>query len=229
MVLLIEYFKSSNLDRDREYLTCINQNIQNSLIDRIYVFISDESELVFTDNKISIIKLVKRPTFLDLFNFSNENLSGETIIIANTDIFFDESLSSINETDLSNRFLSLTRWDLFFHEGKVMMRYYDLPWRGDISSGQMSQDVWIYKSPIKIDSRSNFLMGKPGCDNRISQIIHESGYEVSNPSKNIKAYHLHQTNFRTYTEDDVIPGPYLLIEPIEDVNQKSKIKTIPHF
>ena len=56
MNLIIEYFKSSNQNRDVEYKSCINENIKNNLIDKIYVFISDESILDLVSDKIQIIK-----------------------------------------------------------------------------------------------------------------------------------------------------------------------------
>ncbi len=110
-----------------------------------------------------------------------------------------------------------------------MIEYYDHIWRDNITTGQMSQDTWIFKSPVQLDKRSKFLMGKPGCDNRISQIYHELGYDVRNPSKSVIIKHLHQTNYRTYNHMDLVPGPYLLITPTDEINSKSEIKTIPHF
>ena len=229
MKLLIEYFKSNNDQRDIEYKTCINENIKCSLIDKIYVFISDESILDITDSKIEVVKIDKRPSFKFLFEFCNQNLLNETCVISNTDVFFDETLDNINIIDMSNNFLALTRWDLFVNNGQWSMGFYDNIWRGDITTGQLSQDSWIFKSPIKVNDDSDFLMGKPGCDNRIVQIYHDLGYNVKNPSKQIITKHLHLSNHRTYNQTDVIMGPYLLVTPTNDVNIDSQKKTIPNF
>jgi hypothetical protein len=241
MILLIEYFKSPNQNRDSEYLFCINQNLNNPLIEKIYVFISDESELLIQNPKLRTIKSSTRPTFNDLFEFANKSCVGKKCIIANTDIFLDQTISSLLDFDLNNKFLALTRWDIFQDKGNWFVRYYDNPWmechKSDgtidedesISTSHLSQDCWIFSSPIKLDDRLKFLMGKPGCDNRITQIMHENEYEVSNPSLLVKVLHYHQTNYRTYTNQDVIPGPYLLVRPTDDLNKKSKIKTIPNF
>ena len=240
MILLIEYFKSPNPDRDSEYLFCINQNVNNSLIEEIYVFISDDSELVIKNPKIKIEKRETRPTFYDLFEFANSFESKE-VIISNTDIFLDQTLSELKGYDLNNKFLALTRWDIFQQQNNWFVRYYDNPWmechKSDgtidedesISTSHLSQDCWIFKTPVKMDDRLKFLMGKPGCDNRITQIMHENEYQVSNPSLLVKILHYHQTNYRTYTNQDVIPGPYLLVRPTDDLNKKSKVKTIPNF
>jgi|LakMenEpi03Aug12_release.lakeMendotaPanAssembly.Ray.scaffolds.fasta_scaffold264668_2 hypothetical protein len=232
MNLLIEYYKSQNDQRDSEYLFCIKQNLVNNLIKKIFVFISDDSPFELQDNKIEIIKKENRPTFGDLFDFCNERLPNELCIIANTDIFFDESLNQVIDFNFENIFIALTRWDMIYYQDRWNLRFYDFPWRNpndEITTGHFSQDAWIFRTPFKNDPRLNFLMGKPGCDNRISQIVHENGYEVRNPSKTIMIKHLHQSNFRTYTNNDTVTGPYLLIKPTDDLNKISEIKTIPHF
>jgi len=229
MNLLIEYFKSSNQERDYEYLFCISQNIQNILIENIFVFISDNSELSISNPKVKIVNIDNRPTFYDLIEYSNKNLNQQVNIIANTDIFFDETLQHVKNQDFDKLFLALTRWDVFKVGDKWMIKYYDHVWKDNITTGQMSQDAWIFKSPIQLDKRSKFLMGKPGCDNRISQIYHELGFDVKNPSKKVIIKHLHQTNYRTYGYADVVPGPYLLIKPSDEINSHSEIKTISNF
>ena len=88
MNLLIEYFKSPDYQRHSEYLTCIHENLENEHIEKIYVFISDDSKLNFNSDKIEIIKGEKRPTYNDLFEFCNTNLKDQICIISNADIEF---------------------------------------------------------------------------------------------------------------------------------------------
>jgi hypothetical protein len=232
MKLLTEYFKSSNPQRDKEYSTCIQENLKNTHIDEIIIFISDDSTLELKSPKIKIVNLQIRPTFKYLFEYCNDNFQNQKCIIANTDIFFDESLSHFSDFVLENKFISLTRWDLLNQENKWYLRFYDFPWRkpdDEITTAQFSQDAWIFQTPFKNDDRLDFLMGRPGCDNRISQIVHENGYDVRNPSKQIIIKHLHLSNHRTYTNQDIVPGPYLLIKPTTDINIISEKFTIPHF
>jgi hypothetical protein len=229
MKLLIEYFKSKNEQRDIEYLTSINENINCSHFDKIYVFISDDSVLNTQSPKIEIVKIPNRPTFKFLFEWSNQNLTNEICVIANTDIFFDDTLSNINITNIENKFIALTRWDLINHNGQWGIQYYNHQWRGNITTALLSQDSWIYKTPIKVDDRSDFMMGKPGCDNRIVQIMQEQGYNVINPSMKIITKHIHLSNYRTYNNTDMVMGPYLLVAPTDDVESPSQIQTIPHF
>lgn len=232
MNLLIEYYKPQNDMRDSEYLFCIQQNISLKGIKKIFVFISDDSSFEVTNEKVEVIKSTKRPTFYDLMDYCNKNLSGDICAIANTDIFFDESLDNLQTFDFDNTFLALTRWDMLQENNSWKIRYYEFPWRNPndtILTSYFSQDAWIFKSPIKLDSRCDFLMGKPGCDNRISQILHENNYDVRNPSRLIIIKHLHLSGYRTYNNQEIVPGPYLLIKPTDKLDSKTEKFTIPHF
>jgi hypothetical protein len=230
MKLIIEYFKSTNQNRDVEYKSCINENIKNTFIEKIYVFISDDSILDLQSDKIEIVKIHNRPSFKFLFEWCNTNLPDEICIVANTDIFFDSTIEHLKNTDLTNTFLALTRWDLVLKDNQWFVDFYNKPWnQHGVTTGMLSQDSWIFKTPIKIDERSNFLMGKPGCDNRIVQIYHENNYNVKNPSVQIVSKHLHISNHRTYNNIDMVFGPYLLVEPTNDINIDSQKKTISHF
>ena len=220
MILLIEYFISKNENRNKEYNLCIEENLKNSIITNIIMFISDEIDYNNVNDKIKIERIDKRPTFLDLFNYCNNNYPNEICIVSNTDIIFNNTLLNINEININNTLLALTRWDLYIENNMWKVKFFD---------NCASQDCWIFKSPIKIDDRIDFLLGKPGCDNRVAQIYLENGYLVKNPSLQITTNHMHISNYRTYTYDDVIPGPYLLLQPNDNINGDTLNKTIEHF
>ena len=78
----------------------------------------------------------------------------------------------------------------------------------------LSQDVWAFKPPLpKVDAK--FLMGKPGCDNRIAYEFRKAGLRVNNPAYRIMAAHLHMSQKRNYTHGkDTVPGPYALVVPV---------------
>ena len=56
-------------------------------------------------------------------------------------------------------------------------------------------------------------LGIPGCDNRIAYELKEAGYEVINPSKRVKTYHYHLSNYRSYKEIDRLEGEFYCITP----------------
>ena len=105
MILLINYFTPPNLQRYSEYITCIHENLGNKLIKQIIVFVSDNSEFNFTHKKLKVIQVKGRPTYKDYFDYCNKHLKDEVCILANTDIFFDESLEVLNKAILWNVFV----------------------------------------------------------------------------------------------------------------------------
>lgn len=147
-----------------------------------------------------LIESNELPTYNLFFNKINE-LSGpyDINIICNADIFFDDTINFTTGMGLSDVY-ALSRWD--WHDGSSQLR--DL---------QNSQDTWIIRGKVQ-NVDGNFTLGKSYCDNRIAYEFRRAGYNVSNPSKSIKTYHVHNSNIRNYVPGeprDNIPGPYLLL------------------
>ena len=221
MNLLIEYFKSDDYQRHSEYLTCIHENLENQYIKKMYIFISDDSELYFKSEKIEIVKLKERPTYKDLFEFCNENLKDEICIISNADILFDDTLSHIENANLDNIFVALTRWEIFCENREWCVAPYN---------NSSSQDVWMFKSPIITTAEMKFTMGKPRCDNKIAKIMSDNGYDVRNPANQIVTSHFHMSGYRTYDWKDVAAsGPYLCLVPNNHINKKTEYIEIDGF
>lgn len=84
-----------------------------------------------------------------------------------------------------------------------------------------SQDAWVFFGAPKHFVGADFRFGIPGCDNKIAYLLKENGYDVWNPSLDMKAIHLHQVQSRTYIEQKIpaVPPPYHLVVPctIQDV------------
>lgn len=141
-----------------------------------------------------------KPTYDYFFEQINKVTGPDDInIICNSDIFFDETIELANRIKHKQLF-ALSRWD-YLH-----------PWRITFFDRADSQDTWIVRGKIE-NVFGNFTLGTRGCDNRIAHEFHTAGYEVLNPSKTIKTYHLHNSGIRNYTMQDVVPPPYLTIKP----------------
>jgi hypothetical protein len=220
MNLLIEYFRSPDYQRHSEYLTCIHENLENENIKKIYIFISDDSKLNFQSEKIEIVKREERPSYKDLFEFCNENLKDEICIVSNADIIFDESLSVIANTELDKKFIALTRWEVFSENNEWCIAPYE---------NSSSQDVWVFKTPVFTSDEMEFLLGKPGCDNKIAKIMADNGYELKNPGKQIVTAHFHMSGFRTYNGNDRIPGPYIVLFPNDNIDGPTETLEIDGF
>lgn len=215
MNLLIEYFNSSNHMRNGEYLYCLHQNLGNNHIHNVYIFMNDSDDLNFESPKIKKVICESRPTYKDLFEFCNKNLKEQICIVANADIIFDDTLRYFESLNMDKTFYALNRWEISTNDGKN--------WEIEPYENPASQDSWIFKSPISVSDEMNYHMGKPGCDNKITYNMRELGYVCRNPGKKVITVHFHPTNWRTYSLQDRIPGPYLLIPPVDNFNGE------PHY
>lgn len=201
--LYTSYFDSKNQDRNNEMLRCLNGNLNNPFIDKVIVL--TEVPLFVSHEKLTVIDF-KRPTYNDFFEIINSGTDLETInIISNSDIFFNDSLSSISAINFDNHVVVLSRYD--YKSGKIKL-----------FDEACSQDAWMWQGKMKpVDG--NYYLGKPGCDNRIAFEFDKAGYKLSNPSKSIQAIHLHTVDIRSYTQADRIVGDYLHVAPsVLDVN-----------
>lgn len=146
-----------------------------------------------------VFTLTERLSFRQMFELTKEHKDSINVF-ANSDIYFDETILHarfMNENDA----WALSRWDVRYDGTAVLFGRKD------------SQDVWVFNGEVKRLSFADFNFGVAGCDNRIAYEIKQAGYRLLNPSKTVHAFHLHNTNFRTYNPNDKVPQPYHFISP----------------
>jgi hypothetical protein len=191
---MINLFTTYYHDEKRfaELNTVLQKNENNIFIDKIYLL--DETGTLSSAKQIQ-----NRPTFKEIFDYVNEVTNDNDInIIANSDIYFDEEGLEIIKLLLEkDDCWALTRWDAL--TGQFMGR-------------RDSQDSWLFRGKIKTGNY-DFLLGFPGCDNRLAYELQQAGYNLSNPSRTIKTYHLHNGDDRSWHGKPQIRPPYLLLEP----------------
>ena len=206
MNLLTTYYECENKDRQKEYLTALSKNLDNPYIDHIYLFLEDEDRPPIQNKKDTYIENSGRVTYNELFDFCNDNLSGQSCIISNADIEFDETLGIIYEEDLEGHFLCLSRWQKK-EDGTI-----------EYHREADSQDCWIFKSPVPdpMTKGCDFFMGQPGCDNRVAYLAAKAGLLPTNPSPVIRPIHHHLSNHRTYNWCDRLQGYYLRVWPADN-------------
>ncbi len=206
--LLTSYYIDQNQDRQKELNECLKRNIDNKFIDEIIVLIEypiDLKENVHLMNKkIKTVLIHSRPFYNVFFNLINQNTgSKDWNIIANSDIFFDETIGTLSDkyNGLNKLCLALTRWDIQ-KDGSI-----------NFLNRRDSQDAWLMQGMVSEKVNGDFTMGQAGCDNAIAERFKRVGYSVINPSKSIKAYHLHNSGVRNYNPSVKVPQPYHLINP----------------
>ncbi len=202
-ILFTSFYQDRNPDRHAELEHCIRMNVNNARIDKIVVILEGKKEnfpvLNYSD-RIEVIEAI-RPTFRQFFELANLYCNDEDIaIIANTDIYFNETLRELDRIDWSRTAVALSRWH--YLNGNIILH-----------NEKYSQDVWIFKGKIRPMEYADFYMGIRGCDNRIAYEIYKAGYEVLNPAHTIQAIHYHQTEIRNYG-DEVVPKPYYPVQVV---------------
>ena len=208
--LYLQYFKHSNILREKELIYCTKHNINNNLIDKIYLFLEniDDKQDWMINDKVEIILFEKRMTFRNFIEYSNNVDSNNIHIISNLDIFFDETLSKLIVNNIDNHLVTLTRWNIDTKTKQA--KHWNI---------NCSQDVWIWKSKIDLSKFDlDYYIGQVGCDNAVCGEFHEVGYKVINPSMDLRSYHLHQDETRNYTDDDVVRKRLYLLNPTKDWN-----------
>lgn len=198
--LYTSFYQDKNPVRQKELLYCLIKNIENPLIDNIYLLVEGQVELPKSDKLIIVNS--KRPTYRDFFDFVNSTVlsANQISIIANTDIYFNHTLSALDLHD--RQCIALSRWD----KRKEGLR---------LHNEKYSQDSWIFKGKIRNVRFCDFYLGIPGCDNRIAYELNRAGYRMFNPANKIQSIHYHQSDLHNYDcTTTKIPKPYLFINII---------------
>lgn len=150
---------------------------------------------------VIIVDSSDNPTFNFMFEKINRLAGPNDIsIICNSDIFFDRTIALAAKIG-DKEVYALSRWDWI---NSTTTKFFD---------NDCNQDAWIIKGKVE-NVNGNFQMGKPKCDGRIAFEFQAAGYKISNPSRSIKAFHIHNSKIRNYTENDAIPGECLLLNPV---------------
>ncbi len=216
MILLTGFYLDSSAARVAEFAECVRRNSANPSIDQISVFLEDpispaDAKARFdalAHRKVELIPYGRRLTFAHLLEHANRRLAGAVVILANADIYFDESLELLEDHSLTGRCLCLSRWDEAADGGLILVDRPD------------SQDAWVLAAPTP-PIQCDFCLGKPGCDNRFAFEAERAGLEVSNPSRSVRARHLHQSAVRRYTTAERVTGPNRFVPPSFLANGKS--------
>ena len=217
IILTTQFYIDKDNKRQKEILETLKYNVNNKNIDKIFLFnekIYNKNEMNLTDNelnKITQINIGKRLKFNDIFNYIEDNKIKGYIIIANSDIFFDDNLFILFKTNLINekKIFSLLRFEYNKRGNHIFGP------RGD------SQDTWIFHSNYNINKEQskifNFELGIPGCDNHIIYLFMILGYKVYNEPYLIKTYHNHGTQKRNYNSSTKkITKPWIRLIPITE-------------
>ena len=217
--LFVPFYTPPDKDRAKEILYCLEKNLASKLFANIVLLVDDDTDIPFEGPELSIIRLDHRPTYLDWVNESRLRCPGQVSILANSDIYFDDSIARLLELFRSNpsAFVALSRLE----KGNEGLTEHPNP--------HFSQDTWAFLPKRGVDLPSqralNIPIGVPRCDNKVAYVFATEGYEVHNPYPLIRSMHVHQTNLRYYNKrgDRRILGGVAMVHPSESLFEPSKL------
>jgi hypothetical protein len=204
--LYTEYYLSSNAQRQEEIDCCLLNNLNNPLIDKVFIFCEINLPNI-QHPKIRVLKTNKRLTFSMFFSVIEKSEDSCINILANADIHFNATIAHCYNLRHYQCY-ALSRYDKHLASPINVITPF---WRND------SQDAWVVRGASKL-KEAHFCLGIPGCDNRIAYLLKDAGYEILNPCSYIQAIHLHDSNYRTYKNSDgnnnsIVDGPYYFVTP----------------
>ncbi|MBI1371003.1 MAG: hypothetical protein GC162_20405 [Planctomycetes bacterium] len=196
LTLYTNYFTHASAARRADLDFCFSRNLENPWIDRLVVISQATPEEIAkfsTNPKVVVVNLdcgknpYRRPTFRNYFDLVNQFTTSpnDLNIVANSDIYFDDSLAMIQGLDLNNVCLALTRWEHRDNGEHVLEIHED--W---------SQDAWIFQGRVRPMGHLDFPMGIWGCDNRLAWQLYRDDYLAANPCFDVKAIHMHASGVR---------------------------------
>ncbi len=173
MILLSQWYEPENEDRRHELRSV---RLTNELLG---VF----EKCVYVDGTS------RRWAYGDFFEMAASQFTGKVCVIANTDIFFNDTARIIPRVCRRGRLVALTRWES--PSSPRMLGHF----AGErFFSG--SQDSWAFIGGDMTSLGADIPMGRIGCDNAIVGEACLAGLEVVNPSLEVVTLHVHDSRHR---------------------------------
>ena len=191
--LIFSLYNEANISRAIELLYCLKENLNVESIGNYYILLEKSSNaryfikdilnfLIKNNNNIKIHDIECRPTYNYIFDFVNNNIEG-TIIMANSDIVFDNSLDILKDLK-DDQFISLTRYNVINGNSELLK----FPHNG--KANILSQDTWIFKSPMKYKLNNVMDIGTFYCDSYMNYVLSQSEYKCFNLYNDIISKHI---------------------------------------
>jgi hypothetical protein len=189
---------SSHLDnlRSQELETSFINNLSNEYIEKIHLFIDDDTglnrikEISNHSDKVVVICVGKKPKYSDFFDYIINNIKDKICMITNADIYLNKlDLNLIDNLNYEKVVYALTRYE------------YDMS-HPLINNYGGSHDCYIFHSKFLsmkiINQHTDFFQNFPGIESHIIKSFHDDGFKIYNPCFQIQIVHLHKTELRNH-------------------------------
>ena len=211
LTYITQYYRPERQRRVAEIDKCLARNNDCKYVDKIVLLNEAMLTLPVESTKITQENIGTRLRFDHVFKWIYEKAEPDTIIVvANSDIYVDDSLRILWFMKMEDKFLSLLRWDDSENPDEKPVLFGPRP---------DSQDTWII-SANSVKARKwdwstlNIPFGKGGCDNAINVEMLRQKFLIVNPCVSIMTHHVHNSGYRTYDPQDIVEKPiYMHLNP----------------
>ena len=195
--LYTTYHESDSKARNGEVELCLELN--QAVFDEVHVIAQQCNRP--QSFRGEWITLDRRQVYFDLLEVARMSVPSDIVVISNSDIIFtQQALDSINSSLAFDECYCLSRWDLTTCGIRLFNRH-------------DSQDAWVFRGAPRCYA-GQFAFGVPGCDNRFAYELHKAGYKLSNPSKDVRIFHLHLSGHRPSNQAaNRVQPPYVWVKP----------------
>uniref|UniRef100_A0A6C0K326 Uncharacterized protein n=1 Tax=viral metagenome TaxID=1070528 RepID=A0A6C0K326_9ZZZZ len=207
LVLIQQYYKPKETARAKEIDKCLKQNLENPLIDKLYLFSESMDYKLPKSDKLVLIHKKDRITYADCIQLVQERIGkGHIVAFANADIYLDLTWRFVWTTDLHDICMALLRWE----DGPEPTLY------GPRSD---SQDTWVLHTDSILERKWNLepfkiQFGTAGCDNAILPEFLRQKFRIVNPAMTLRTLHVHATQIRHYDPTNIVDRPiYMYVDP----------------
>lgn len=217
--LFLPFYTPRDKERALELRTCLKKNLNCGVLDRIYLLQDDDTILPFKDERLIVLHMAQRPTYLDWVQRSRQLCPDHISILANSDIYFQDDITKLRKTFAAqpNSFVALSRYDQL--DGSLVPH----------ANPHWSQDTWAFLPgrplPNGMEAQLDIPLGTPRCDNKIAYVFSINGFDVINPFEQITSVHLHETGLRYYDKrgDTGIKGGMAMVHPSATLTEPAKL------
>lgn len=168
-------------------LYCLYKNLCNPALDQVVLFIDDPHFQNIFGDKLVPVPWGRRLTYNDWFDHSQRHYPDEIKILANSDIFLNESLARVDVLDWANTLHVLSRRDIT-PDSKIR--------RSSVLYGgtqhinpKWSQDCWMYKTPLPKLTKEIYV-GVMHCENHMRENLQAQGVKLNNLTGRVDCLHL---------------------------------------
>ena len=218
-ILITGLYNESEKERIREYITCMEHNLRHPSIEKVHVIYDttgdDDKNVILSylrnkmeeNKKLDVVYTHGRQTYGQCFEVANTLYPNRKIILSNSDIYFNETLELLNNYELTDKFLALTRCNVKEDGSIELFKQYDYQGKFSRYASLRSQDVWIFKTPLRKFENDTIQIGVMMCDCVIAYQAMKAGLIVLNPCITIRCCHLHLSEIRNYDIENQLPVP----------------------